>query len=103
MKDLLRYSFPQMSLLQSLPTLELRSSCHDTENQSFALELMRYTNKVRFIALGFFLFGVLAIIGTISFEAWQAIKIHGADLSRDTIVTVLDHLHWNVMTGNKIR
>lgn len=103
MKDSLRSSLPQMSLLQSLPTLELRSSCYQTDIQSFTLELIKHTNKVRAIALAFFIIGVLAIIGTLGFEAWRFFNSQNTDLKRDASLTVQDYLHWDVITKHSLR
>lgn len=71
MKNTLKSSLPQMPLLQSFPTLELRSPYHLADFQPFSLELMSYTQHIRAIALTFFIIGLLAISSTLSFEAWQ--------------------------------
>lgn len=71
MKNPLKTSLPQMPLLQSFPTLELRSPYHLSDFEPFSLELMSYTNQIRVIALTFFIVGLLAIVSTLSFEAWQ--------------------------------
>lgn len=71
MKDRLKSSLPQMTLLQNFPKLELRSPYHLADFQPFSLELMRYTSQIRAIALTFFILGMLAITSTLSFEAWQ--------------------------------
>lgn len=103
MNDLLRSSLPQMSLLQSLPTLELQSSCYQADIQSFTLELIKHTNKVRAIALAFFIIGILAIIGTLGFEAWRLFNSQNTDLKRDASLTVQDYLHWDVITKHQLR
>lgn len=71
MKNTLKSSLSQMPLLQSFPTLELRSPYHLADFQPFSLELMSYTQHIRAIALTFFIIGLLAISSTLSFEAWQ--------------------------------
>lgn len=71
MKNTLKSSLPQMPLLQSFPTLELRSPYHLSDFQPFSLELMSYTDHIRTIAKIFFIVGLLAISSTLSFEAWQ--------------------------------
>jgi len=71
MKHTLKSSLPHMPLLQSFPTLELRSPYHLADFQPFSLELMSYTHHIRAIALTFFIVGLLAISSTLSFEAWQ--------------------------------
>lgn len=71
MKNTLKSSVQQMPLLQSFPTLELRSPYHLADFQPFSLELMSYTQHIRAIALTFFIIGLLAISSTLSFEAWQ--------------------------------
>ncbi len=93
-----------MSLLQSFPALELRSSCYQTDAQPLALELLEYTNKVRAIALTLFVIGVMAILGTLGFEVWQALQSDSntTGFTRESLVKVLDHLRWNVMTINKL-
>lgn len=67
----LQSSSSQPPLLQNFPTLELRSPFHMSDIQPFSLELMGYTNQIRAVALAFFVFGLLAISSTLSFEAWQ--------------------------------
>ena len=59
-----------MPLLQSFQTLELRTPYHLTDLQPFSIELMSYTQRVQFIALAFFIAGLLAISTTISYELW---------------------------------
>jgi hypothetical protein len=71
MKNRLDLSFTHTPLLQSFPTLELRSPYHRSDFQPFSLELMSYTNQIRTLALTFFIAGLLAISSTLSFEAWQ--------------------------------
>ena len=71
MKNRLDLSFTHTPLLQSFPTLELRSPYHLSDFQPFSLELMSYTNQIRTLALTFFIVGLLAISSTLSFEAWQ--------------------------------
>lgn len=71
MKSKLKLSFIHTPLLQSLPTLELRSPYHLSDFQPFSLELMSYTSRIRTLALTFFIAGLLAISSTLSFEAWQ--------------------------------
>lgn len=71
MKNRLDLSFTHAPLLQSFPTLELRSPYHRSDFQPFSLELRSYTNQIRTLALSFFIIGLLAISTTLSFEAWQ--------------------------------
>lgn len=71
MKNTFKSSRTNMPLLQSFPTLELRSPYHLSDFQPFSLELMSYTNRIRTVALAFFIVGLLAINSTLSFELWQ--------------------------------
>jgi len=71
MKNTFKTSFAQMPLLQSFPSLELRTPYHRSDFQPFSLELMSYTSQVRSVAFAFFIAGLLAISTTLSFEAWQ--------------------------------
>ncbi len=71
MKNTFKSSLTNMPLLQSFPTLELRSPYHLSDLQPFSLELMSYTNRIRTVALAFFIIGLLAISSTLSFELWQ--------------------------------
>jgi len=71
MKNRLDLSLTHTSLLQSFPTLELRSPYHLSDFQPFSLELLSYTNQIRTLALSFFIVGLLAISSALSFEAWQ--------------------------------
>jgi len=71
MKNTFKSSLAQMPLLQSFPSLELRTPYHLSDFQPFSLELMSYTNRVRSVALAFFIAGLLAICTTLSFELWQ--------------------------------
>lgn len=71
MKHTFKSSLPQMPLLQSFPTLELRMPYHLSDFQPFSLELMSHTGQVRSVAFAFFIVGLLAISTTLSFEAWQ--------------------------------
>src|SRR6187402_2327693 len=71
MKNRLDLSFTHTPLLQSFPTLELRSPYHRSDFQPFSLELRSYTNQIRNLALTFFIVGLLAVSSTLSFEAWQ--------------------------------
>lgn len=73
MKNTFKSSLTNMPLLQSFPTLELRSPYHLSDLQPFSLELMSYTNRIRTVALAFFIVGLLAISSTLSFELWQLI------------------------------
>lgn len=71
MKNIFKSSLAQMPLLQSFPSLELRTPYHLSDLQPFSLELMSYTNRVRSVALAFLIVGLLAISTTLSFELWQ--------------------------------
>lgn len=72
MKNTFKTSLAQMPLLQSFPILELRTPYHLSDFQPFSVELMSYTNRVRSVALAFFIAGLLAICTTLSLQLWQA-------------------------------
>ena len=61
----------QASLLQSFQSLELRNPYHLPDFQPAVFELKTYTNRVRSIALAFFILGLIAISTTSSFQLWQ--------------------------------
>ncbi|HSC68353.1 MAG TPA: hypothetical protein VLC79_11705 [Cellvibrio sp.] len=72
MKNTFRSSLAQLPLLQSFPSLELRTPHHLTDFQPFSLELLSYTSRIRSVALAFLVVGLMAICTTLSFEFWQA-------------------------------
>lgn len=71
MKPPFETSFAKTPLLESFHALELRTPYHRADFQPFSLELMAYTNRIRTLALVFFIIGLLAISSTLSFEVWQ--------------------------------
>lgn len=103
MKDLLRSSFPQMSLLQSLPALELHAPVNQIDLQPFSPEHINYTNKVRAIALAFFIIGLLAIGGTLCFEVWQRVKSSETGLTHRLHLSAADYLRWDVIISKPTR
>jgi hypothetical protein len=64
-------TFAQSSLLQSFQSLELHNPYHLPDFQPFSFELKAYSNRIRSIALAFFILGLLAISTTSSFQLWQ--------------------------------
>ncbi len=68
MKSKLNFSLARTSLIQNMPSMELRNTTYDL--RPFSLELMNYGDQIRTIALAFFIVGLVAISSTLSFEAW---------------------------------
>lgn len=71
MKNIFKSSLAQMPLLQSFPSLELRTPYHLSDFQPFSLELMSYNSRARSIAFFLLIAGLLAIFTTLSFNFWK--------------------------------
>lgn len=60
-----------MPILQRFPSEELHEHHYFPDFQPFSLELSTYTERIRYVAMAFFIAGALAICTTLSFELWQ--------------------------------